>query len=703
LIINHKFTFNKSREGYYMVYRVGIDVGGTFTDAISVDDKGFTQIAKAATTPKDLSIGTMNTIDSLAQRNNLSRKQFLNQVSTIVHGTTTGTNIIATRVGPKLGLLCTKGHRDIIQFRRVAKDNMYDWSVDFPQVLVPRYLRVEVEERIDAQGSVKTLLNEDSVHKAVAYLKKLKVESIVISLLFSFLNASHEKRVAEIVKQDYPEADVTISSDVLPAVGEYERTSTAIINAFIAPAIHKYTKQITSLLEKEGFNGQFLYIQNNGGVETAELAMEKPATLAMSGPAAGPSAAITVGKLHNVNNLLSIDMGGTSFDLGIIDKGTSLIKTESLIENHRFSLPVIDVNSVGAGGGSIAWFDVTNTLCVGPRSAGADPGPVCYGLGGTEPTVTDADVILGYISPDYFLGGEMKLYKDLAEKAIKEKVADRLGITVPEAAAAMYRVINAVMANTVSYTITRRGLDPRDFYMCIGGAAGAVHAVQIAQELCIDRVFIPKYAPIYCAFGMLGVDLKHDYSRFYSTPVAALDLDRVKQLYEEVETEGLTVLAKEQIPEEQRALVRTMTVKYFGQYRGIDVEWPSDSITMKAINEGLSAFHRKHRDLYGYADEKYPLEIVSFGLTAIGNLPPVTLKKIEKGDKDPAQALKGTRNAYFEESSGYTETRIYDGDKLLAGNVLEGPCVVEERMTNVVIPPGYKMVIDEYGNYVTVV
>ncbi len=686
-----------------MAYRVGIDTGGTFTDAISVDDKGFTQTAKASTTPNDLTIGTMNAIDNLARRNNLDRKQFLNQVSTIVHGTTTGTNIIHTRVGPKLGLLCTKGHRDVIQFRRVAKDNMYDWRVDFPEVLVPRYLRVEIEERTDVQGNVRTPLNEDSVHKAVAYLKKLKVESIVISLLFSFLNPSHERRVAEIVKQDYPEVDVTISSDVLPVVGEYERTSTAIISAFIAPAVRKYTEQLTGLLEKEGFKGQFLYIQNNGGVETAEIAMEKPATLAMSGPAAGPSAATTIGKLHGVENLLSIDMGGTSLDLGIVDRGTSLIKTESLIENQRFSLPVIDVTSVGAGGGSIAWFDVTNTLRVGPRSAGADPGPASYGIGGDEPTVTDADVILGYISPDYFLGGEMKLNKDLAEKVIKEKVADRLGVSVPEAAAAIYKVINSVMANTVSYTITRRGLDPRDFYICAGGAAGPVHAVQMANELCIDRVFIPKYAPIYCAFGMLSVDLKHDYSRFYSTPVAALDLDRVKQLYAEMQGEGLSVLAKEQIPEKQRVLVRTMTVKYFGQYRGIDVDWPNSDITKEAIDQGLAAFHQKHRDLYGYSDEKYPLEIMGFGLTAIGKLPPITLQKIAKGDKDPAPALKGTRKTYFEESNGYTETRIYDGDKLLADNLLEGPCVVEERMTNLVIPPGYKMVVDEYGNYVTVV
>jgi len=305
-----------------MGFRVGIDTGGTFTDAISVDDNGVTQTAKASTTPGNLIVGATNVLDGLAKRNGMSRKEFLNQVTTIVHGTTTGTNIIHTRVGPKMGMLCTKGHRDVIQIRQVPKEEMYDWKHDFPEVLVPRYLRKEVVERIDKDGKVWKALDEDSVREATEFLKKLKVESIVIAFLYSFLDPSHEKRTREIVKEVYPEVEVTISSDILPAIGEYERTSTAIINAFIAPAINKYTKQVQSFLKEEGFNGQFLYIQNNGGVETAEVALEKPATLAMSGPAAGPSAAISAGKLHNENNLLSIDMGGTSFDIAIVNEGT---------------------------------------------------------------------------------------------------------------------------------------------------------------------------------------------------------------------------------------------------------------------------------------------------------------------------------------------------------------------------------------------
>lgn len=680
-----------------MGFRVGIDTGGTFTDAISVDDNGITQTAKSSTTPGNLIIGATNVVDGLAKRNNMSRKEFLSHVSTIVHGTTTGTNIIHTRVGPKMGMLCTKGHRDVIQIRQVPKEEMYDWKHDFPEVLVPRYLRKEVIERIDKDGKVWKALDEDSVREATNFLKNLKVESIVIAFLYSFIDPSHEKKAREIVKEVFPEVDVTISSDILPAIGEYERTSTAIINAFIAPAVNKYTKQVQSFLEEEGFKGQFLYIQNNGGVETAEVALEKPATLAMSGPAAGPSAAISVGKLHNESNLLSIDMGGTSFDIAIVNDGTFLTKNESLIEDHRFSLPVIDVSAVGAGGGSLAWFDVTGTLKVGPNSAGADPGPACYGKS-NEPSVTDADVVLGYIDPDYFLGGEMKIDRSLSEKAIKEKVADRLGISVEEGAASMYRIINSVMADSVSYTFTRRGYDPRDYVICSGGAAGGVHALPISRELGIKKVLIPKYAPIYCAYGMLGVDLKHDFTRHYTTPGDHLDLERVKKLYKEMEEEGIEVLAKEGIAEKDRILMRTMNVQYFGQFRGIEVEWPSGPITEESIASGLKNFHLEHKMRYGHSDEDYPYLFSSWGLSAIGKIPPVVVTTLEKSNADASDAVKTKRKAYFD--NGFVETTIYDGDNLNTDNVIEGPCIIEERMTNIVVPPGFTVKVDDYGNYV---
>lgn len=405
-----------------MSFRVAIDTGGTFTDAISVDEKGVMVTVKTPTLPKDLARGTINSITALARANGKEPGAFLGEVVTIVHGTTQGTNVIITRSGPDLGLIATKGHRDVLQLRRVARDNLFDWRKDFPEPLVPRYLRMEVEERVNSKGEIHTPLNEESVCRAVSYLKEMGVQSIVVALLWSFLRPEHEGRVKEIINRDYPEAHVTLSSDILPAIGEYERTSTAVISAYTGPSTADYIHTLTDYLKKEGFEGQFLFMQNNGGVETAEIGVERPATLATSGPAAGPPAALAIGGIHGVENLLSVDMGGTSFDCAIIDKGRFVTKTESLISDHRFSLPVIDIDSIGAGGGSIAWFDDSDTLRVGPKSAAADPGPACYNKGGEEPTVTDADVMLGYISPDYFLGGEMELRKDLAEKAIREKV-----------------------------------------------------------------------------------------------------------------------------------------------------------------------------------------------------------------------------------------------------------------------------------------
>ena len=683
-----------------MGFRIAIDTGGTFTDSISVDGKGNLITTKTLTVPKDLAQGTMNAVDALAKKNGLSRKKFLENVETIVHGTTQGTNVIITRSGPKLGIIATEGHADVLQLRRVIRDNIYDWRKPFPEPLVPRYLRVGVKERVDAQGNVVRPLDEESVRKAVAYLKKMKVESIVVALLWSFLYPEHERRIGEIIKRDFPKAHVTLSHKVLPAIGEYERSSTAVINAYTAPSTAAYIHTLTDFLTKEGFGGQFLFMQNNGGVETAEIGVENPASLATSGPAAGPPAALAVGGLHGLKNLLSIDMGGTSFDIAIIDRGKFITKTESLIADHRFSLPIVDVDSVGAGGGSIAWFDATNTLQVGPKSAGADPGPACYGLGGEDATVTDADVILGYISPYFFLGGEMKLRKDLAEKAVK-KIADRLGMGVVESAAAIYKVSNSVMADAVSHTFTKRGYDPRVFALVAGGAAGPTCALKIAQELYISRVIIPKYAPIYCAFGMLDVDLIHDFTRFYHADKGNFDLNKVKSLYKEMESEAVQVLEREGIPKEDRFLERTMRIKYWGQFRDVEVSWPGGPITNANVAEGIANFHRRHRELYGSSDKEYPVEFMGFGLRAIGRMPKLRLKKLGKGDRNPRAALKSERNAFFEESRGFVKTKIYDGDKLQYGSVLEGPCIVEERMTNVVIPPKFKLRVDQYGNYIT--
>jgi len=437
-------------------------------------------------------------------------------------------------------------------------------------------------------------------------------------------------------------------------------------------------------------------------METADVALQKPCTLVMPGQGAVPAAALATGRLHGAKDLLTLDMGGTSLDIAIVENSRSMVKNENVVANHRFSLPVVEVHTLGAGGGSVAWFDLGDTLHVGPKSAGASPGPACYGQGGTEATLTDAAVALGYLDPDFFPGGKKKLRKNMAEKAIKEKVAGKLGLDVVKSAAAMYKVSNSVTASGISHAFTTKGYNPHEFTLCAGGAAGPVCALRIADELDIKRVIIPKYAPVYTSLGMLGVDVRHDFLRYYSSLASDLDLNAVKRIYKEMERGGTQLLEKEGFPESQRTLTRTLRMRYYGQFRDLEVPWPNGPITKQTIAEGIANFHRRHKELFGSCNEKYPLEFMKFGLTAIGKMPGISIKKIKRGTADASAALKGKRNAYFEEYGEFKPARIYHGDKLLAGNVLEGPCIVEEKMTTVVIPPGFKMRVDPCGNYVTI-
>jgi N-methylhydantoinase A len=683
-----------------MSYRVSIDVGGTFTDGFAIDDQGYPAQAKVVTTSSDLKAGVLNCLDELAKQYNLSRQTFLSNLERLIHGTTQGTNAINARSGPRMGIIATKGHADTIQLRRVPKTNMWDWRLPYPQPLVARHLRVGVEERLDSQGTVLRPLDETAVHEAVAYLKKMGVKSIVVTLLFSFLNPVHERRIREIVQQDYPEAEVTLSHEVLPVSGEYERFSTTVIDAYLKPVMEAYVQSLEQLLKAEGFQGQLLLMQNNGGAAATSACTYKPSTLAISGPAAGPLAAFALDEKIRSQRLLSMDMGGTSAYIAILDNGQFRFRNESLIGDHRFSLPIVDVENLGSGGSSIAWFDLGETLHVGPRSAGADPGPACYGKGGQEATFTDAAVVLGYINPDYYLEGKIPLKKNLAEKVIQEKVADKMGISLPKAASAIYRVASSLMASGISHAFTTKGYYAGDFTFYAGGSAAPLCALKIAQELKIQRVAVPKYAAVYTSLGMLQTDIRHDFLRFYSCLSTELDLNKLRQLYREMETEASGLLAKDGVDEKDRVLFRTLRMKYYGQFRDLEVPWPQGPIDSEAISAGIANFHHLHKELFGSCNEKYPLEFMKFGLTAIGQLPRRQIARAKPSTRE--SALKSQREAYFEESQGFIPTCTYDGLKLQPGDTLKGPCIVEERLTTIVIPPGFQMQVDEYGNYITV-
>lgn len=691
-----------------MTFRISIDSGGTFTDGVLINEKGETITAKVRTTPKDISIGTMECIGKLAKGAEISLRDLLSQTSTIVHGTTLATNAVASQSGAKMGTIATKGQRLRMVFPQVPKSDwkerpvdMYDFRLDEPKPLTRPYLMTEVEERVNYKGEVLIPLNEESARVAVRYLKKHQVESIAVMLMFSPLYPNHEKRIAEIIEEEYPGVYVALSSATLPTIGEIERWSTTMFSAYVAPSVARYVEKIQGLLEKEGMKGQLLFMQSNGGVATPDIVRTNPATLLYSGPAAGPSFGLSLGLTKDFKNVLSVDMGGTSYDVGIASEGTVDIVQLQVIDAKKYAMPSVDVSTTGAGGGSIAYVDRIGRLHVGPKSAGASPGPACYGQGGKEPTVTDANVVLGYLDPEYFLGGEIKLNKALAEKAIREKVAEPLGLSVTEAAAAIYEIINTNMAGATNVVFAKRGYDSRDFAMCAAGGAAPIHAVRIAEELGIQHVIIPKIAATYCAFGMLQCDLKHDFQKPYIALASMADVAKINELYEEMEKEAVDILQKEGADEKDVIIEKTMEMCYFGQFRQRIANVPTGPVTKESLDTTINNFHELHRSTAGYADPDYPTLIQRLLLSGIARIPKSQLKAIPQGSGDVSKALKSTRQAYFPKENNFITTKVYDGDKLLAGDTLTGPCIIEEKLTTIVVPPKVSLEVDSFGNYVT--
>ncbi len=535
-----------------MAMRISVDSGGTFTDGVLLDEHGDALMRKAHTTPADPTQGTLDCIARLAAGRGMELAGLLAETGHIVLGTTMATNLVATLSGPKLGTIATAGYRLRIAFPQVAKaewregpQDMYDFRAEPPRPLTPYHLMTEIEERLDYRGQVLTALNDESVRRAARHLADHAVTTVAVMLLHSHVNPAHERRVAAILAQEYPQMQVTLSSSVLPVGGETERWSTAMFSAYVAPAVRAFVGRIERLLRDSGFRGELLFMQSNGGLASSELVIENPAVLLLSGPAAGPSLAKSVGLEHDYRNVLSVDMGGTSFDVGVVHDGVVDTVRQQILYGKKFALPSVDVAAIGAGGGSIACVDAAGRLQVGPKSAGADPGPACYGKGGTWPTVTDANVVLGYIDPDYFLGGETRLRKDLAERSIDEHVASPLGLSVPAAAAAIHEIINATMASGTHVTFAKRGYDPRDFVLCAAGGAAAVHAVRIMQELKIRKLIVPRVAPTYCAFGMLFCELRHDYQRAFHGETATADTARIEELFAEMERAARAALRRE--------------------------------------------------------------------------------------------------------------------------------------------------------------
>ncbi len=677
--------------------RISIDVGGTFTDVNMVDDRtGKIYSVKTLTTPKDLSEGVCHGIERILGLSQIP----MGQLEYIVHGATTGTNALIERKGAKTGLVTTEGFRDVLEIGRIMRpeEGLYDFSVDLPPPLVPRYLRREVRERIDSGGNILVSLDEDSARECARFLKGEGVRSIAISLLFSYVNPIHEKRVREICHEVFPEAYITVSSEISPEYREYERTCTAVINAYLQPIIEEYITNLVALLEERYGSLDIRIIQANGGVMTADSARTRAVNTVNSGPAGGVVAASFLGQLHGESKLVSVDMGGTSFDIGLVEGGIPKVTTEGNFQRLPVKIPIIDLHIIGAGGGSIAWIDRGGALNVGPTSSGADPGPACYNLGGDEPTVTDANLVLGRLNPDYFNGGEMPLFPDLARESIEKSIGEPLNMSVEEAAMGIIKVINANMVKGISSVTIQRGIDTRAWSLASFGGSGGLHALNIARDLNMRRVIVPPFAGTFSAIGLLVSDTRHDFVQTIAMREDDLDFREMTRVFRDLEEKGRLQLGEERIPEGYMEFMWSADIKLVGQTYEINTPVERVSVITPAVFQGtLADFKAIYREKYSYVHEGEEVEVVSLRVSAFGKSPPMELKGRRGGETDLTGALKEKRPIYFNRM-GFVESAICERDRLAPGYELVGPCMIEEATASTLILPGYRGRVEEDGS-----
>ena len=529
-----------------MGYQIGIDVGGTFTDLLVCDEDGRTRICKSPTTPADPSLGVFTALEQAARDTGFELRDFLAGVDAIVHGTTITTNAVLTHTGASTGFITTRGFRDLLAMRRGMKTGeRYDLELAPPPTLVERALTLTVTERVDAKGRILTPLVEDDVRAAAEVLRAAGVEAVAVSYLWSFLNAAHELRTREILQETLPGVYISLSCEVLPQIRVYERNSTTALNSYTGPPLARYLDNLETRLGENGFSGVLNIMQSNGGCMSPKVTSRFAVNTLLSGPAGGPGAGIHYGRTHDYKNIISVDMGGTSFDVALVQDERAAVTSENEVAGFHVAVPMLDIHTVGAGGGSIAGVDDGGMLHVGPASAGADPGPACYGRGGTEPTVTDADLVLGYLDADYFHGGALKLDRAAAVAAIESRIAGPLGLSVTDAAYGIYRVANSIMSNAVTVVTVQRGLDPREFAMIVAGGAGPIHAVPIARDLGIHTLLVPRESSVFCAAGMLLSDLKHTYIRTCAMVGSLVDFSAINEAIHNLRDRALATFREE--------------------------------------------------------------------------------------------------------------------------------------------------------------
>jgi N-methylhydantoinase A len=681
-------------------FRVGFDVGGTFTDFVLQTDDGRLLTGKRLTTPEDPARACVEGLRELVERAGLP----WGALTQAVHGTTRGSNVVIERKGANVALLTTRGFRDVLVIGREKRYQLYDLFVEKPPPLVPRSAIREVTERVAFDGEVLTPLDEAELRTTVRALAKTGVTSLAICFLHAYVNPAHERRAADIVHAEAPHVAVSLSSEVSPVIREYERTSTTVVNAYVMTAVRDYLERLERALADLGYRGRLFVMQSSGGVATAETMARFPVRMIESGPAAGALMAAAYGKLTGHADLVAFDMGGTTAKLSLVVGGQP--QTIREFELHRvrlqpgsglpMTIQAIDLVEIGAGGGSIARVAM-GVITVGPDSAGADPGPICYGRGGTEPTVTDANLVLGYLNPDYFLGGRMPLDVDAARAGIDRAIARPLGLSVAEAAWGIHQIVNTNMELATRVVSIERGYDPRRLAFAAFGGAGPVHGCRLAQALGLARVILPAAAGVTSAIGLLAADVKFDVSRSWVTRLSALDPARLHRLLEEMSATGGAVVREAGVRGPVR-VVASADLRYVGQGYELTVEVPAAAAGQDVRAALRSAFNAVYAQRYGYADPDAEVELVTVAATVVGAGPEVRLPEHRPSTRTVAEARKPDRPVYFPELRGYVACPIYDRARLPEGARLAGPAVVEEAESTTVLPPGATAEVDRWAN-----
>ena len=668
--------------------RVAVDTGGTFTDIfVFNEESGEVHVQKVPSTPENPSNAIVNGMETA--------KINMSDVTLFSHGTTVGTNALITRSLPPTGMVCSKGFRDVIEIRRSTKQDLWDHYKDVSPPYVQRRHRLEVEERIDYSGKTLSPVNEEEALRVAQILKKRGMKSVAVCFMNAYMNGVNEQRMKEIIQEVIPEAYVCTSNELLPEIFEHERFSTCLTNAVLGPVVGDYLNDLTGRLKEMGYKGDVLVLHSGGGVMKAETAAKYASRIASSGIAAGAIAMNQTAQLCGFKNAMGLDMGGTSCDVSLTYNGELRMSKEWEVEfGYPIMYPSIEVITIGAGGGSIAWADQGGSLRNGPKSAGAVPGPACYQAGGEEPTNTDANLVLGRLNP-VLLEGRMELSKEAAEKSVK-KIAEKFDMTTIEAAYSILKVANANMCDALRLISVTKGYDPRDFALVAFGGAGPLHAAYVARELEIPKVIVPRYPGVHAALGCLLVDARHDLTRTYLVNSNEADLDSIEKIYEELETEAKVMLEKEGVPEKHVELVRNMDLRYFGQWRNLTVNIPRP---IETLERALKIFHSEHERQFSWSNPDQVVEIYGLRITAIGRVPKPAFTRngmTNKGKVEP----KGTRRVYFEKAGGFVKTPVYKRAELPSGTTLTGPAIIEQLDTTTVVPANVKAIVDEYLNII---